>query len=481
VDETKTEEGVRAGKPRGTDSTEDPGLVVLFSAEGAEHVGAWMPVPEGKGRILGRGPAQGDDELVRLRPGQQRPGELSLLGPFQHQALSRVQLLVERVAPAELELRNRGRCRLLINGTETDGGTVRPGDFVELGGQLALLCATRLRKLAGPPPAPGHEFGGADAHGLVGEAQATWRLRAEIAAVGSRAGHVLVLGETGTGKELVARALHASSKSSGKLVPRNAATLPESLVDAELFGNLKDYPNPGMPDRRGLIAAADEGTLFLDEFAELPEKAQAHLLRALDAGEYQRLGETTVRHSRFRLIAATNRPESALRRDLLERFPFRIRLPRLRERLEDLPFIARHLFAQMKEEAPDLCGRFCDERGAPRLDPRFLRALSRHPFDGNVRELRALLWSSLHESSEGEWLELPSGMGGTGPAAPPPDAGHGDAGGDAQPQGERQRILSALESCGGNQRRAAELLGVSRRTLVRRIAELGLPRPKDER
>src|SRR6185295_18995653 len=113
---------------------------------------------------------------------------------------------------------------------------------------------------------------------------------------------------------LVARALHSRSGMS-KLTSRNAATLPEALVEAELFGNLKNYPNPGMPERPGLIGAADGGCLFLDEFAELPQPAQAHLLRALDQGEYQRLGDATVRHARFRLIAATNRPESALRRD----------------------------------------------------------------------------------------------------------------------------------------------------------------------
>jgi two-component system nitrogen regulation response regulator GlnG/two-component system response regulator HydG len=467
VDETETEESLSAGRPRGTDSVEDPGLVVLFSADSSDHVGAWLPVPEGKGRILGRGLAQSDDELVRLRPGQQRPGGIALLEPFQHQPLSRVQLVLERAGDDQLRLYNRGRCRLMINGSPADEGTVRPGDLVELGGQLALLSTKRSRKLAGPSPARGHEFGDADAHGLVGEAPAMWRLRGEIAAVGVRAGHVLVFGETGTGKELVAQALHASSKSGAKLLSRNAATLPESLVDAELFGNLKDYPNPGMPDRRGLIGAADGGTLFLDEFAELPEKAQAHLLRALDAGEYQRLGETAGRQSRFRLIAATNRPESALRRDLLERFPFRIRLPPLRERREDVPFIARHLFVSMKVEAPEVCSKFADERGMPRLGPAFIRALSRHPFDGNVRELRTLLWSSLHEAGDENWLEPPSGMGSTGaPAAPS--------------HGERERIVNALDACGGNQRRAAELLGISRRTLVRRIADLGLPRPQDE-
>jgi len=447
-------------------AVDDPGFVVLWSSEGDEHLGAWMPIPEGKRRILGRGAARDDDEYPRLRPSRQRPGSLILLEPFEHQALSRVQLVVERVSPQDLHVENVGRRRLSVNGSDTESATVGPGDLVELGSQLVLLCAVRPRKLAGPLQPRTHEFGRADTHGIVGESPAAWQLRADIDAIAPRSGHVLVLGATGTGKELVTRALHASSGVAGPLTSRNAATLPEALVDAELFGNLKDYPNPGMPDRRGLIGAADGGTLFLDEFAELPEKAQAHLLRALDAGEYQRLGETTVRRSSLRLIAATNRPESALRRDLLERFPFRLRVPSLSERREDVPLIIRHLFGEMKLEAPELHAKHANADGMPKLASSFVRDLLCHPFEGNVRELRSLLWGAITRSGELERLERPSVVPDrTSSMLPPADE-------------ERERITRALEACAGNQRRAAEQLGMSRRTLVRRIAELGLPRPK---
>ena len=117
----------------------------------------------------------------------------------------------------------------------------------------------------------------------------------------------MLLGETGTGKELAARAVHRfSTRADRPLVARNAATMPAGLIDAELFGNARNYPNPGMAERPGLVGQADGGFLFLDEIGELPSELQAHLLRVLDAGgEYQRLGESRVRRSDFRLLAAT--------------------------------------------------------------------------------------------------------------------------------------------------------------------------------
>jgi two-component system, NtrC family, response regulator HydG len=404
--ETEPEAEPKAGQVAA--DGENPGLIVLFSSEGWDHVGSWLPIPrsEQKPRIIGRGVAQSDDEYLRLRPMRQRPGVSELLAAFENRSLSRVQLLVKQTGPDTLRVNNTGRCRLSVNGADASEAELRAGDVIELGSQLVLLCASRPAKLPGPPAGSDHAFGRADPRGFVGESGASWRVRTWIASVAPRAGHAIVFGATGTGKELVANALHALSKRTGTIVSRNAATLPETLVDAELFGNLRDYPNPGMPDRKGLIGAADGGTLFLDEFAELPAHAQAHVLRALDHGEYQRLGESNVRRSKFRLIAATNRPESAVREDVLARFDFRLTLPELSERREDIPFIARHLFTAMADEAPELCARYSTSDGSPKLSPNLLMRLVRHPFSHNVRELRRILWSSLHEA-EGEWLEWP--------------------------------------------------------------------------
>ncbi len=175
---------------------------------------------------------------------------------------------------------------------------------------------------------------------------------------------------------------------------RNAGTLPESLLDAELFGNLKGYPNPGMPERAGLIGAAHAGSLFLDEIAELPTPLRRILLRVLDEGEYQRLGETTPRHSAFRLIAATNQPESALRADVHARFTFRIHAPDLAQRREDVMLIARFILKKMAADDAALAARLFTELREPRLSASLLRHLANHPFSNNVRELRNLLWQA---------------------------------------------------------------------------------------
>jgi two-component system nitrogen regulation response regulator GlnG/two-component system response regulator HydG len=286
-------------------------------------------------------------------------------------------------------------------------------------------------------------------------------LRSEIAFAAPRAGHVLILGDTGTGKELVARALHAASGRTGALVSRNAATLPESLVDAELFGNPKAYPNPGMPEREGLVGAAHGGSLFLDEFADLPSGAQAHILRVLDSGEYQRLGESMTRHSEFRLIAATNRPESALRPDLLARFDFRVRVPDLASRRDDIPLIFRHLFALVTQEDDALGARFATENRLPRLGTGFIRRLAQHPFSANVRELRRLLWRALAESPS-DVLEWPDTSRRIGPADD----------GDALPAREVQR---ALDANNGSLEKTWRALGLSNRYVLRRlIAKHGL-------
>jgi two-component system nitrogen regulation response regulator GlnG/two-component system response regulator HydG len=465
----------------GSPAAEHPGLVVVYSSEGWEHVGAWLPLAPsdlGRPRILGRGVAQAEDEYPRLRPLRQRPSVSETLPDFENRSLSRVQLLVRSAGPRTLHVTNVGRCRCSVNGTETKELDVHPGDVVELGSQLVMVCALRPAKLAGAPADARHAFGRADARGFVGESPPAWRLRAQVAAVAPRSGHAIIFGATGTGKELVAHALHRLSGRTGVLLSRNAATLPETLVDAELFGNLKGYPNPGMPDRKGLIGAADGGTLFLDEFAELPLEAQAHVLRALDSGEYQRLGETTLRRSQFRLIAATNRPESALRDDLLARFDFRIALASLSERSDDIPFIARHLFREMSEEAPEVCKRFAYEDGDPRLGAELVTRLVRHPFRMNVRELRSLLWSSLHDS-EGEWLGWPRAVAEHPAAAAAADDGDDDD--DASAASLRaSEVERVLGENGGSIEKSWRTLGLtSRFALMRLLKKHGISVKKD--
>src|SRR6185436_12392465 len=291
------------------------------------------PGPPGPTVWFGRGPAvPGQPQKVPL--GQHRPGQWLPSAALAVPAISRYQLALTAVGGERLRIRNEGRCALVVNDAAVPEAEVGAGDLVQLGKQLLFVCA---RRSLGLQPENGaaadFPFGGPDRHGLVGESQVAWELRAQVAQVADKPGHVLITGESGSGKELVAQALHAlSPRASRRLVARNAATLPPGLIDAELFGNARNYPNPGMAERPGLIGDAHQSTLLLDEFAELPRDSQAHLLRVLDAGEYHRLGDSQPRRSSFRLIAATNRDPGVLKHDVLARLPFHIAVPGLAAR-----------------------------------------------------------------------------------------------------------------------------------------------------
>lgn len=400
---TTEQEESEAGSPR---ERRVLGLAVFWCPEQPSHVGAFLPVLSNSDRrpqIFGRGGALATDEFARLEPELQRPAINLKLAPFTCVALSRAQLHVSCKQAKSLRVVNVGKCPLFLNGVSVSNADVCVGDLLEVGRQLALLCVERPLHLAFETELVRHEFGEPDRHGIVGETPPVWQLRQAIESVGARAGHVLILGASGTGKELIARAVHAEADSRGPFVARNAGTLPDSLLDAELFGNAKGYPNAGTPERPGLIGAAHGGSLFLDEIAELPVVAQTHLLRVLDEGEYQSLGDPTLRRSAFRLIAATNQPESALRSDVQARFTFRIQVPTLSQRREDVPLIARSLLKKMANDDRALAARFFP-KGQPQLSPALLRYLASHPFPNNVRELRNLLWQHAIDS-EGSVLD----------------------------------------------------------------------------
>jgi two-component system nitrogen regulation response regulator GlnG/two-component system response regulator HydG len=361
-------------------------LVVAWCGEEPWRVGEVLlgpPGPPGPTVWFGRGPSV-PGEPLKAPLGQLRPGQWLPSAPLGVPAISRYQLSLTAVGGGRLHVRNEGRCSLMVNDTVVDGAEVGAGDLVQLGKQLLFVCAPRT--LGQAPMVADFPFGGPDRNGFVGESHAAWELRRQIAAVARREGHVLVSGQSGTGKELVAQAIHALSARGGRqMVARNAATIPDTLIDAELFGNARNYPNPGMADRPGLIGEAHQSTLFLDEFAELPPDAQAHLLRVLDAGEYHRLGETQARVSDFRLIAATNRELSAFKHDILARLVFHLTVPALDARLDDVPLLVRHLLAtgDLKEGN--------NGRAAAPVSLKAMRQLLRHPYTTGLRELRFLL------------------------------------------------------------------------------------------
>ncbi len=425
------------------------GLAIAWCLSDPERVGEVLRVDEGATAVVGRGDEAA--RFCRLRPRGRRPGEA-----LQGKLLSRRQLEVTARGEA-LELRNVGSCALLVDGRRVETARLEVGRAFELDRQLVLVVVRRdpLPDLDEDVP-----FGRADAHGLVGESSAAWALRGRLRFLARRREAVLVTGESGTGKELAARAVHTASGRSGAFVARNAATLPEALIDAELFGNARNYPNPGMADRPGLVGAADGGTLFLDEIGELPTALQAHLLRVLDRdGAYQRLGEARERRSDFRFVAATNRDPEELKHDLLARLPLRVAVPGLGERPEDAPLLVAHLLEDARADE-ELAERLFEGRHA-RIGPALVLALVRHRWTTHVRELAGLLWLAI-ETSPGRALQLTPEVEerirrpDVAEEAPPAEIG-------------ADELRAALEASGGSETRAARALGLSSRYALYRL------------
>lgn len=223
---------------------------------------------------------------------------------------------------------------------------------------------------------------------MIGESEAMRELARLIRLVAPRSTTVLIEGETGSGKEIVAKALHRLSDRAGKpFVVLNCAAIPEALLEAELFGHTRGAFTGAVQSRTGRIEAAHGGTLFLDEIGEMPLALQAKMLRFLECGELQRVGDNELTRVDVRIIAATHQPlekrsaEGTFRLDLYHRLAvFPIEVPALRERLEDLGLLAEHVLAKLGEKMP-----------RKRLSPSALAMLKEYQWPGNVRELMHVL------------------------------------------------------------------------------------------
>ena len=460
--------------PRGRAEEAGTGLTlaVLWAGHEPARVGEVLAFPRGPRHegvfVFGRGGAVdgGDETFVHLV--RQRPGSIVEVTKAASAYLSRRALRL-RPQGDSIRVESVGRRPIRHGSAELTDLVVHEGDVFALKGLFAFVCVRRpggvpssLHRIADGAAPP---FGEADAHGIVGESVAAWALRDRIAFVGPRKAHVLIAGESGTGKELVARAVHASSgRRAKRLVSRNAATIPSGLVDAELFGNVANYPNVGMPERAGLIGEADGTTLFLDEIAELPFELQSHLLRVLDEGEYQRLGDARRRRSDFRLLAATNRDLDRLKPELLARVGLRVTVPPLGDRREDIPLIARHVAQRIAADDRELGARFLEGWNGAAGEPRFaldlMLALVDHAYTTHVRELTGLLWASF-ASSRGDTLELTPEVSermASHAADEPPRVG---------PTAEE--IRAALLKHRGVQARAYRELGLPSRHALRRV------------
>ncbi|MBI5494503.1 MAG: nitric oxide reductase transcriptional regulator NorR [Deltaproteobacteria bacterium] len=319
---------------------------------------------------------------------------------------------------------------------------------------------------------------------IVGESARARALKEEIALVGATDTAVLILGETGTGKELVARALHAASPRRDRpLIRFDASAVAPSLVESELYGHVKGAFTGAVSHRPGRFEVADGGTLFLDEIGELPLDVQPRLLRALQEHETERVGEHQVRHFDVRVIAATNRDLQAevrrgrFRADLFHRLAvYPIRVPPLRERLDDLAMLADHFARKL---APRL------QLQSVRIEPAFVDELRGYPWPGNVRELensmeRALVRARANgrhsvrldaTAARGLALEEPavSTERMVTPAALPEL--HGSLK-EATARFQKAMVDRVLEEHGGSYARTASALGMDRSNLFRLVRRL---------
>jgi two-component system nitrogen regulation response regulator GlnG/two-component system response regulator HydG len=451
-------------------------LVLLWSAAEPHRVGEVAFLPSFERRLVGRG----DEEVEKFAHfGKQRPGEpfapSAREGLLAGDGISRRQLLLRATAVA-VEMEQVGRCTTLVNGEEKTGATLKEGDTILLRRQALLLCVRRPRTLAGPRAL--HAYGGPDAHGIVGESPAARDLREQLARAAATDDYVLVQGESGTGKELAAAVLHkASKRANGPYVPHNASNFTISLLDSELYGNSANYPNTGMPARKGLFGSADRGTLFLDEVGDCPLEVQAHLLRVLDAGEYRPVGDATARRVDVRVIGATNRDDSFFRPDFRARFGRSVRMPPLRERREDIPLLVRHWLLRRAQKYPELASRFLRVGPAggmePRISARLIDHLVRQPLPLNVRELNAFLLTALDASPDDE-VKLPLSNTTPPPEPPEEEGGTQDRGPADAPS--KEEIVACLAREGGNISGVARRLGVHRNVVYRLMGEYGIKR-----
>lgn len=313
-----------------------------------------------------------------------------------------------------------------------------------------------------------HRDRAAASSGLIGASETMHHLWQTIRRVAeSSAGRVLLLGESGTGKAVVARAIHTeSSRSEGAFVEINCAALPEQLIEAELFGAERGAYTGAHQKRSGLVALADGGTLFLDEIGELPLTLQAKFLHFLENGHYRPVGSPATLTADVRVIAATNRSldaevrEGRFREDLYFRLNvIELSIPPLRKRGNDIrELLERFIDSQAREEG---CKPI-------HLSPDAFECLQHYPWPGNVRELKNLVerLTILHPGQTIEPRHLPSELHSA--------SDHPHSLGDRLELTERQIVLDALANSGGHKGKAAETLGLSRHAFKRRLQRLGL-------
>jgi DNA-binding NtrC family response regulator len=410
---------------------------------------ATTPLPPAAGTTLVLVTVAGDQATTHRLPGRgevvigrSRECDVRIDEPSLSRRHARI-VIGDEIAVEDLET---------LNGTKVRGRALKPGEraTVAIGeaidvGKVLVVVQRSDADAPSTAPNPMHQL----------------ELLVERVAASSIS--ILIVGETGSGKEVLAEKIHRLSPRAKKPFLRlNCAAVAESLLESELFGYEKGAFTGAERAKPGLLESAAGGTVLLDEIGEMGAPLQAKLLRVIEQREVQRLGALRPETIDVRFLAATHRDllaevgRGTFRQDLYFRLNgITLRVPPLRERREQIPKLARELL----ERAARGLGR-----KPPRLDAEALERLAAHPWPGNVRELRNVVERALVLCDDvlgPEHLQFDG--------APPVPAEAAD---------ERVRIMDALGRCGGNQTKAAQLLGMSRRTLTNRLNALGLPRPR---
>jgi two-component system nitrogen regulation response regulator NtrX len=317
---------------------------------------------------------------------------------------------------------------------------------------------------------------------IIGQSPAIQQVREKVRLVAPTTASVLITGENGTGKELVARALHFQSRRSHRpFVEVNCAAIPEDLIESELFGHEKGAFTGATSRRQGKFDLAHEGTLFLDEIGDMSLKTQAKILRILEEQRFERVGGSRPIQVDVRVVAATNKDlgeqiaKGAFREDLYHRINvIPVHVPPLRERREDIPLLARYFLQELAQE---------NEASPKTLTPQALEALTVQPWPGNVRELKNFIWrvSVLTAGPVIDAADLPleAGLAGDQPASIAalltlPDFR------EARARFEQEFLKRKLEEHGGNVSATAEAIGLERTHLYRKLRTLNLEQKKEE-
>ena len=311
-------------------------------------------------------------------------------------------------------------------------------------------------------------------HTMVGESRAMLRLRQEVELAAPTNGRVLILGESGVGKELVARTIHVSSRrKNGPFIEVNCASIPEELIESELFGHVRGAFTGAVADKPGRFEQADGGTIFLDEIADMSLKTQAKVLRVLQEQVMERVGGTQRIKVDVRVLAATNKDlpgeirAGRFREDLYFRLNvIPIFVPALRDRQQDIPLLAEHFMAVLAAEYG---------RRTKRLAPEAAARLQQYGWPGNVRELRNVIERLIIMVAGDTITAQDLGfLGRDGVPEAPPQEGPVQPLSEARDQFEKDYILQTLAANQGNMSRTAEVLGVERSNLYKKLRAFGI-------